>query len=38
MLCRNPQPGIWMLGAPVLRLAEKVYTRRYLQALPRASH
>ncbi|UYN84055.1 MAG: DUF1990 domain-containing protein [Microcella sp.] len=32
----RPSPGIWMLGAPLLRLVQSIYTRRYLRAL--ASH
>lgn len=34
----RPAPGIWMLGAPALRLVQAVYTRRYLRALVRAAH
>ena len=34
----RPAPGIWMLGAPVLRLVQAIYTRRYLRALVRAAH
>lgn len=29
----RPSPGIWTLGAPFLRLAQSIYTRRYLRAL-----
>ncbi len=34
----RPAPGIWMLGAPVLRLVQAIYTRRYLRALAGAAH
>ncbi|UTT62525.1 DUF1990 family protein [Microcella humidisoli] len=34
----RPAPGIWMLGAPVLRLVQAIYTRRYLRALARGAH
>jgi uncharacterized protein (UPF0548 family) len=34
----RPAPGIWMLGAPVLRLVQAIYTRRYLRALAHAAH
>lgn len=34
----RPAPGIWMLGAPVLRLVQAIYTHRYLRALARAPH
>lgn len=29
----RPAPGIWMLGAPILRLVQLIYTRRYVRAL-----
>ncbi len=34
----RPAPGVWMLGAPALRLVQAIYTRRYLRALVRAAH
>ena len=34
----RPAPGIWVLGAPVLRVVQAIYTRRYLRALDRAAH
>ncbi|MDX2026552.1 DUF1990 domain-containing protein [Microcella sp.] len=34
----RPAPGIWMLGAPVLRLVQAIYTRRYLRALAHTPH
>lgn len=34
----RPAPGIWSLGAPVLRLVQAIYTKRYLRALTRAAH
>ena len=29
----RPAPGIWILGAPILRLVQSIYTRRYLRVL-----
>lgn len=34
----RPAPGIWMLGAPVLRIVQAIYTKRYLRALTRTAH
>ncbi|MFN4002765.1 DUF1990 family protein [Microcella sp.] len=34
----RPAPGIWILGAPALRLVQAIYTRRYLRALVCAAH
>jgi len=31
----KPSPGVWTLEAPALRVAQAVYTRRYVRVLQR---